>query len=74
MPPLTHAQYEILERAVASGARIAIVRRGAELVVLPERLRMLAGREALDARHPSTGDNLTVFLDELDAVESLGAR
>jgi len=74
MPPFTHAQYEILERAIASGARVAIVRRGAELVVLPERLRVVTGREALDARHPSTGDRLTLFLDELDTVESVSAR
>jgi len=68
---MTHAQYEILERAITLGRRIAIVRHGAELVVLPERLRVVAGREALDAQHPSTGDRLTVFLDELDTVESV---
>jgi hypothetical protein len=74
MPPLTHSQYEILERAIARGSRIAVVHHGTELVLLPERLRVVAGREALDARHPSTGDRLTLVLDELEAVESVTAR
>jgi hypothetical protein len=74
MPPLTHTQYEVLERAIVTGHRVVIVRRGAELVVLPQRLRIVTGREALDAQHPSTGDSLTVFLDELDGVELVQAR
>jgi hypothetical protein len=74
MPPLTHAQYDVLERAILIGHRVAIVRRGAELVVLPQRLRIVTGREALDAQHPSTGDSLTVFLDEIDTVEPVLAR
>jgi hypothetical protein len=71
---LTHTQYEILERAIASGSRIVIVRRGTELVVLPERLRILTGREVIDARHPSTGDHLTLFLDEVEGVAAVPAR
>jgi hypothetical protein len=71
---LTHAQYDVLEQAIAAGHQIAIVRRGTELVVVPERLRIITGREALDARHPSTGDDLTVFLDELDTLEPVGRR
>lgn len=74
MPPLTPTQYDILERAIASGSRVAIARRGTEFVVLPERLRVVTGREALNARHPSTGDRLTLFLDELDTVEPVAAR
>jgi hypothetical protein len=74
MPSLTHAQYDVLERAILTGRRVAIVRRGAELVVLPQRLRIVTGREALDAQHPSTGDPLTVFLDEIDTVEPVLAR
>jgi hypothetical protein len=74
MPPLTHAQYEVLEQAVASGHRIAVVRRGTEFVVVPEQLRVVTGREVLDARHPSTGERLTIFLDELDTVEPVPGR
>jgi hypothetical protein len=74
VPPLTHTQYEVLEQAIASGLRIAVVRRGTEFVVVPERLRLVTGREVLDARHPSTGDRLTLFLDELDTVEPVSPR
>jgi len=74
MPSLSPAQYDVLEHAIAAGGRVAIVRRGIELVVLPQRLRVVTGREALDARHPSTGDPLTIFLDELDTVEPVNRR
>jgi len=73
---LSHVQYEVLERAIAHGHRIALTRHGGgtDLVVMPERIRVVTGREALDARHPSTGDHLTVFLDELDTVEPVPVR
>jgi hypothetical protein len=74
MPSLSPAQYDVLERAIATGGRIAVMRRGIELVILPLRLRVVAGREALDARHPSTGDELSVFIDELDTVEPVSRR
>jgi hypothetical protein len=74
VPPLSHAQYEVLEHAIAKGLRIAVARRGTEFVVVPERLRLVTGREVLDARHPSTGDQLTLFLDELDTVEPVSVR
>lgn len=74
VPSPTHAQYEILERALTRGQRVVLVRRGTELVVVPLRLRVILGREALEARHPSTGDALTLFLDELDAVEPVSDR
>ena len=71
---LSPSQYDILERAIVQSRRVAILRNGTELVVLPLRLRIVTGREALDARHPSTGDRLTVFLDDLDSVESVSFR
>jgi len=71
---LSPSQYDILERAIVQSRRVAILRNGTELVVLPLRLRIVTGREALDARHPSTGDRLTVFLDDLDGVESVSFR
>ena len=74
MPSLSPAQYDVLEQAIATGGRVAVVRRGTELVVLPLRFRVVAGREALDARHPTTGDELTVFIDELDTVEPVSRR
>jgi hypothetical protein len=45
------------------------VRRGSELVILPERLRTDFGEEVLTARHPVTGDRLEVPLDEIDRFD-----
>jgi len=69
MTYLTHQQYEQLERAVAHRQRIAVHRRGTEYVVVPDRLAIRNGREAIEASNPTTGDSLTLYLDELDAIE-----
>jgi hypothetical protein len=69
MAQFNHEQYDALERAVIEGRRIAVFRRGTEYVVIPERLRVSGGREALEARHPTTGDRITLWLDEVDAIE-----
>lgn len=69
MAQLTHQQYDALERAITTGERIAVYRRGTEYVVIPMRLRMIRGREAVDATHPTTGDRITLYLDEIDGFE-----
>jgi hypothetical protein len=69
MAHLTHQQYEQLERAVADGRRIAVHRRGTEYVVVPDRLAIRDGREAIEASNPTTGDRLTLYLDEVDGIE-----
>jgi len=69
MAQLTHEEYDRLERAIAIGQRIAVYRRGTEYVVIPERLRLDQGRESIEARNPTTGDHLTLYLDELDSFE-----
>jgi hypothetical protein len=69
---MRHQDYEILERAVARGERLALRRRGTEYLVIPLALRAENGREVIDARNPTTGDELALYLDELDAVEHLG--
>jgi hypothetical protein len=69
MAQLTHQQYEQLERAVAEGQRIAVHRRGTEYVVVPSRLALYAGREVIEATNPTTGDHLSLYLDEVDAIE-----
>ena len=69
---LTAAQYDALERAIADGRRLAVWRRGTEYVVIVDRLRLDAGREALEAHHPTTGDRLTLFIDELEGIEVVG--
>ena len=69
MAQWTHKQYDLLEHAITGGERIAAYRRGTEYVVLPTRLRMISGREAVEATHPTTGDEITLYLDELDSFE-----
>ena len=69
MAQLTHDQYDALERAITNGIRIAVMRRGTEFVVVPQRLRLREGREAIEAMHPTTGHQLTLYIDEVDAIE-----
>jgi hypothetical protein len=69
MAQLSHDQYEALERAVREGTRIVVYRRGTEYIVVPAALRMRSGREAIEATNPTTGDAITLFLDEMDAIE-----
>ena len=69
MAQLTHEQYDRLERAITVGQRIAVYRRGTEYIVIPERLRLEQGRESIEARNPTTGDHLRLYLDELESFE-----
>ncbi|HEX5581244.1 MAG TPA: hypothetical protein VFX39_06660 [Gemmatimonadaceae bacterium] len=69
MAQLTHKQYDDLERAVRDGTRIAVYRRGTEYVVIPQRLRMLDGREAVEAVHPTTGEQITLYIDDVESIE-----
>jgi hypothetical protein len=54
---------------VTDRRRIAVVRQGRELVVVPVRLYMENGRDVLEARHPTTGDMISFRIDEVDRVE-----
>ena len=72
MAQLNHEQYERIERAVTRGERIVVSRRGTEYVLIPLALQVRAGREVIDARNPTTGDSLSLYLDEIDAVELVG--
>ena len=65
----THKQYDALERAITSGSRISAYRRGTEFVVVPQRLRVIRGREAIEATHPTTGEAITLYLDEVQSIE-----
>ena len=67
----THKQYDLLERAITRGTRISAYRRGTEFVVVPERLKMISGREAIESTHPTTGDRIVLYLDELEAIEAV---
>lgn len=69
MGQLSHTDYDALERAVRDGQRIVAWRRGTEYVLVPTELHLRGGREAIEARNPTTGDEMTLFIDELDAIE-----
>jgi hypothetical protein len=69
---LTAAQYDALERAIADRRRLSVWRRGTEYLVVVDRLRLNEGREALEAHHPTTGDKLVLYIDELEGIEVVG--
>lgn len=66
---LSVKQYDAIERAITEGRRISVFRRGTEFLVIPERLVLRGRRECIEARHPTTGDHLTLWVDEADVVE-----
>ena len=59
-------QMDRLERAIDEGARIRMVRRGTEMMLLPRLIRHDYGSEVLRATHLGTGDTVDVRLDEVD--------
>lgn len=68
----THKEYDALESAISSGTRVVVTRRGTEYIVIPLRLKTASGREAIDARHPTTGEEMTLFIDEMSMFEVVG--
>ncbi len=71
MAQLTVAGYDALENAIRDRARITVRRRGTDFVVIPTRLWLRGRREAIEARHPTTGQPLTLWVDEADSIEVL---
>ncbi len=69
MARLTTSQYDALERAITVGSRLSVFRRGTEYIVIPQRLFLREGKEAIEAVHPTTGDRMTLILDEIDSFE-----
>jgi hypothetical protein len=73
MAQLTHEQYDALERAVVNRTRVAVYRSGRrESVFVPLALRLRDGREVIEARHPTTGYDMAIYLDEIEAFEVVG--
>jgi hypothetical protein len=72
MAELTHLQYDALERSIANGTRIIVYRRGTEYIVVPTRLMLVSGRESIEARHPTTGERITLYVDEVDSIDAVG--
>jgi len=72
MTQLNHKQYDALERAVANGSRILVRRSGGrEYVVIPLSINVRNGRETVEARNPTSGHSLTIFLDDVDGIEAI---
>ena len=69
MRQLNHRQYDALESAITHGKRISIRRRGTEYVGVPKKLWTEGQREAVSILHPTTGEEITVYLDEIDRIE-----
>lgn len=70
---LTHRQYDALESAIINGRRVSIFRRGTEYVGVPRRLWSEGQREAVALLHPTTGEEITVYLDEIERLEVVPA-
>jgi hypothetical protein len=70
MSPLTHTEYDALERAVVDGTRVAIRRPGRrEHIVIPLRLTLKGGREVIEARNPTTGHQMEIAVDDIEDLE-----
>jgi hypothetical protein len=69
MARLSPQEYDALERAVRLGSRIVVDRRGTEFVVIARRLLLDGGRERIETVHPSTGDALVFYIDEVDSIQ-----
>ncbi|HXY30834.1 MAG TPA: hypothetical protein VEI06_08985 [Gemmatimonadaceae bacterium] len=69
MARLSPSEYDALERALTDGSRVVITRRGSEFVVALVRLELSAGRERLDALHPTTGEPIAFYIDDVDSIE-----
>jgi hypothetical protein len=69
MAQLTVAQYDTIEAAIRDGRRLVVRRQHQDIVVIPERLVLRNRREAIEARHPTTGDRIVLFIDEAEGIE-----
>jgi hypothetical protein len=65
------AEYDVLERAIQRGERVAVRLRGAELVIVPLKLAFSGGREIVETRHPTSGMPLKVDLAEVQSLEAV---
>jgi hypothetical protein len=71
MPQFSTRQYDDLERAIRDGRRVSIDRRGTEYIIIPLSIGIRSGREAIEARNPTTGDQLVIFIDDIQSFAVL---
>jgi hypothetical protein len=67
MAQLTATQYDDLERAVRDGKKVSVMRRGTEYIIVPLRLGLRSGKEALEAQNPTTGDAMVILVDDIES-------
>lgn len=72
MKQLNHRQYDSLESAITRGNRVSIFRRGTEYVGVPKRIFTDGRREAVIILHPTTGEEITIHLDDIERLEIVG--
>ncbi len=68
---LTTRQYDALESAVAHSRRVSVYRRGTEYLGIPQKIWQDGRREAVSILHPTTGELITVYLDEIEHLDVL---
>lgn len=69
MAQLTVREYDALEAAIRDRRRVVVRRRRQDVVVIPEGLVIRNRREAIEARHPTTGERVVLWIDEAESVE-----
>lgn len=67
MAQLTVSEYDDLERAVRDGKKVSVMRRGTEYVIVPLAVKLRSGKEAIEARNPTTGDSMVIFVDDIES-------
>lgn len=68
---LTTRQYDALEAAVTHSRRVSVYRRGTEYIGIPQKIWQDGRREAVSILHPTTGEMITVYLDEVEHLDVL---
>jgi hypothetical protein len=68
---LTTRQYDALESAVTHSRRVSVYRRGTEYLGIPQKIWQDGRREAVSILHPTTGELITVHLDEIEHLDVL---
>ena len=71
MPPIrwTAQRMDQLESAARRGLRVALDRRGTEYIVVAVRVTSVDQHDALVARLPMTGEELTFRLDDISSFQ-----
>lgn len=68
---LTTRQYDALEAAVTHSRRVSVYRRGTEYVGIPQRIYQDGRREAVSILHPTTGEEISIYLDDIEHLDVL---